>query len=124
MRWCPHARDRRRLGALVAVFAGVAVAIGVASHARAQSQADFVARMDADGDRRVSLAEYTEHLSYAFRRMDADGNGVLEPGEQLVPNAKRLTLAEHHANLAAQFGRQDANQDGYLTAPELAAPPR
>jgi Ca2+-binding EF-hand superfamily protein len=92
--------------------------------AHAQSQADFVARMDTDGDRRVSLAEYTEHLSYAFRRMDADGNGVLEPNEQLVPNAKRLTLEEHHANLAAMFRRQDVDRDGFLSATELAAPPR
>ena len=103
--------------------AGLAGGVFV-SAALAQTTADFVARMDADGDRRVSLAEYTEHLSYAFRRMDADGNGVLEPSEQLVPNAKRLTLAEHHANLAAMFRRQDANHDGFLSAAELVAPPR
>jgi hypothetical protein len=97
---------------------------GLVSGARAQSQADFVARMDTDIDGRVSLAEYTEYMSYAFRRMDADGNGVLEPNEQLVPNAKRLTLAEHQANLAAQFGKQDTSHDGFLSASELAAPPR
>ena len=94
------------------------------SAARAQTQADFVARMDADGDRRVSLGEYTEYMSYAFRRMDADHDGVLEPGEQLVPHARPLTLAEHHANLAAMFHRQDVDRDGYLNARELAAPPR
>ena len=111
-------------GHLLAICAaGLAGGVFV-SAARAQTTADFVARMDADGDRRVSLAEYTEHLSYAFRRMDADGNGVLEPNEQLVPNARRLTLAEHHANLAAMFRRQDTNHDAYLSANELAAPPR
>jgi Ca2+-binding EF-hand superfamily protein len=103
--------------------AGLAGGVFV-SAAVAQTTADFVARMDSDGDRRVSLAEYTEHLSYAFRRMDVDGNGVLEPNEQLVPNAKRLTLAEHHANLAAMFRRQDTSRDGFLSATELAAPPR
>jgi hypothetical protein len=112
---------RRALANLAA--AGLAGGVFV-SAATAQTTADFVARMDADGDRRVSLAEYTEHLSYAFRRMDADGNGVLEPNEQLVPNARRLTLAEHHANLAAMFHRQDVNHDGFLSAAELAAPPR
>ena len=110
--------------AFATIFAaGLAGGVFV-STAGAQTQADFVARMDTDGDRRVSLAEYTEHLSYAFRRMDIDGNGVLEPNEQLVPNARRLTLAEHHANLAAMFRRQDVNHDGFLSASELAAPPR
>jgi hypothetical protein len=97
---------------------------GFVSGARAQSQNDFVARMDTDMDGRVSLAEYTEYLSYAFRRWDANGDGVLDPGEQPVPNARRLTLAEHQANLAAQFAKQDANRDGFLNATELAAPPR
>ena len=96
---------------------------GFVSTAAAQSQADFVARMDTDIDGRVSLPEYTEYLSYAFYRMDADGNGVLEPREQLVPNGKRLTLAEHQANLAEMFRKLDTSGDGYLTARELAVPP-
>ena len=112
---------RRALTAIAA--AGLAGGVFV-SAALAQTSADFVARMDTDGDRRVCLDEYVEHLSYAFRRMDADGNGVLEPSEQLVPNARRLTLEEHHANLAAMFKRQDTNRDTYLSAAELAAPPR
>jgi Ca2+-binding EF-hand superfamily protein len=103
--------------------AGLAGGVFV-SGARAQTTADFVARMDADGDRRVSLAEFTEYMSYAFHRMDANGDGVLDPSEQLVPNGKRLTLAEHHANLAATFATQDVNHDGFLNATELAAPPR
>jgi hypothetical protein len=111
-----------RFAFAVTIAAGLAG--GVSFGALAQSQADFVARMDSDGDHRVSCAEYTEYMSYAFRQMDRDRNGVLEPGEQLVPNAKRLTLAEHQANLAGQFARQDVNHDGFLNARELAAPPR
>jgi len=113
----------RPIACVAILAAGLAGGVFV-SGAAAQTSADFVARMDKDIDGRVSLAEFTEHMSYAFRRMDADGNGVLEPEEQLVPNARRLTLAEHHANLAQQFGRQDTNHDGYLSATELAAPPR
>jgi hypothetical protein len=112
---------RHALATIVAAGLAGGVFVGAAG---AQTSYDFVARMDSDGDRRVSLAEYTEHLSYAFRRMDADGNGVLEPNEQLVPNGKRLTIAEHHTNIAAMFRRQDVNQDAYLSASELAAPPR
>jgi hypothetical protein len=103
--------------------AGLAGGVFV-STARAQTQADFVARMDIDGDHRVSLVEYQQYMSYAFRQMDADHDDVLEPHEQLVPNGKALTLAEHHANLAAMFQRQDVDHDGYLNARELAAPPR
>jgi hypothetical protein len=110
---------------LLATICAAGLAGGVfVSGAHAQTASDFVARMDTDGDRRVSLAEYTEHLSYAFRRMDANRNDVLEPSEQLVPNGKRLTLAEHHANLAEMFRRQDTSRDGFLSASELAAPPR
>ena len=112
-----------RLAFATIVAAGLAGGVFV-SGARAQTQADFVARMDADGDRRVSLAEYTDYMSYAFRQMDADHDNVLEPREQVVPNAKPLTLAEHQANLAAMFRRQDVDRDGYLNARELAAPPR
>jgi len=112
----------RRL-VLTICAAGLAGGVFV-SGARAQSTSDFVARMDKDGDGRVSLPEYTDYMSYAFRRMDADGNEVLEPSEQLVPNGKRLTLVEHHANLATMFHRQDVNHDGFLNAAELAAPPR
>jgi hypothetical protein len=113
----------RRRVIVTMLAAGLAGGVFV-SGAHAQTQADFVARMDADGDRRVSLPEYTEYMSYAFRRMDRNGDGVLDPGEQLVPNAKRLTLAEHQANLAAMFHRQDVDHDGFLDARELAAPPR
>jgi hypothetical protein len=110
---------------LLITIAAAGFAGGVfVSGARAQSTSDFVARMDRDGDRRVSLAEYTDYMSYAFHRMDANGDDVLEPSEQLVPNGKRMTLAEHHANLAATFAKQDVNHDGFLSAAELAAPPR
>jgi hypothetical protein len=113
----------RRTVGFAMLAAGLAGGVFV-SGAAAQSQADFVARMDADGDRRVCLAEYLDYMSYAFRRMDRNGDGVLAPDEQLVPNGKRLTIAEHEANLTATFKRQDVNHDGYLSAAELAAPPR
>lgn len=39
-------------------------------------------RLDADGDGRVSEAEFTARLREAFGRMDADGSGFLEEGER------------------------------------------
>ncbi|KFN47801.1 hypothetical protein [Arenimonas metalli] len=84
----------------------------------------YFAQVDTDGDGRVSLPEFLERMSFAFRQMDANLNDVLEPGEQHIPNAPTITLAEHHERFTAQFHRQDANGDGHLTPAELLAPPR
>ena len=86
--------------------------------------ASYFSAADLDHDQRLTLAEYQDWMSYAFGQMDHNGDGVLEPDEQLVPNAPRLTLAEHHERLAGQFRRQDANADGLLSQPEFMAPPR
>ena len=84
----------------------------------------YFSAADLDRDQLLSLHEYQEWMSYAFRRMDSNNDGVLEPDEQLVPNAPRLTLAQHHARLAEQFKRQDSNGDGGLSQREFLAPPR
>jgi len=85
---------------------------------------DYVARMDADQDGRVSLAEYQDWLSYAFKRMDANGDGVLSPDELPGGRGKPVTLADHRQTVAERFARQDRNRDGYLDAQELLAPPQ
>lgn len=92
--------------------------------ASAQSQNDYLASFDADGDKRVSLIEFQRAMSWAFEQMDKNGDGILSPDEQLVPKAKTFTLKEHHDRLAIQFGKQDKNKDGFLSAKELAAPPQ
>lgn len=85
---------------------------------------DYFSRVDLDADGRVSLPEFLERMSFGFRQMDTNLNGVLEPGEQHIPNAPTITLAEHHARFTAQFHRQDANGDAHLSPEELLAPPR
>jgi Ca2+-binding EF-hand superfamily protein len=89
-----------------------------------QSRDDFLHRVDSDGDGRVSVSEYQFHMSFAFRQMDRNNDQILEPDEQLIPNAKPLTRVELDARMAAQFRRQDRNHDGYLNAAELSAPPQ
>lgn len=92
-----------------------------------ESTGDYLARMDRDGDGRISLAEYQDWLSYAFDAMDANGDGVLDAQEQ--PASGRgaraaLSREQHRATLAERFARQDRDRDGWLTARELAAPPQ
>lgn len=88
------------------------------------SASGYLARMDSDGDGRVSLEEYLSWMTYAFQRMDGDGDGVLSGDELPGGRGGPVTLATHRARLTERFNRQDANRDGFLDARELAAPPR
>jgi Ca2+-binding EF-hand superfamily protein len=101
------------------VFAVVAFAPPV----RAQSQSSYFAKADLDHDGKLSLAEFQDFMSYAFKRMDTNNDRVIDPSEQPIPNAKRITLDEHYARLEAQFKRQDKNHDGFLSQREFLAPP-
>lgn len=94
-----------------------------AGNASAQSASSYFEAVDVDGDGRVSLAEFLERMSWAFRQMDRNGDGVLSPDEQLVPNAPTVTLEDLHRRLSEQFRRQDRNHDGWLSPREMLAPP-
>jgi len=105
-----------------ALFAAALLSLAV-PEARAQSGASYFDIVDLDHDGRVSLPEYIERFSYAFRKMDRNRDQVVDESEQLVPGAPRLTLAQLHAQLEAQFRRQDKNHDGTLSPREFLAPP-
>ena len=109
-----------RLRQVVALAACVACTAG---NAAAQGGGDYFSVVDLDHDGRISLPEYLERFSYAFRRMDRNRDGVVDESEQLVAGAPRMTLAELHAQLAGQFRRQDKNHDGSLSPREFLAPP-
>lgn len=106
---------------LLAVLGGIAVL--ASASAVAQSRSTYFNTVDTDHDGRITLAEFQERMSWAFRQMDRNGDEVLAPDEQLVPNAPRLTLGELHARLAAQYRRQDRNKNGWLSPAEFLAPP-
>ena len=92
--------------------------------AQVQRTDEYLQRIDANGDGRVDLGEYQDWLSYAFERMDANRDGVLQPHEQPGGRGQPITRAEHRQRIAERFRRQDGNRDGFLSARELAAPPR
>nr|WP_233511775.1 hypothetical protein [Luteimonas weifangensis] len=92
--------------------------------AQVRGTSDYLARMDADRDGRVSLAEYQAWMGYGFEAMDRDRDGVLTPVELPGGRGNPLSREAHRTRLAATFSRQDRNGDGFLDAAELAAPPR
>lgn len=102
----------------------LACSLSAMASAQVQRTGDYLSKMDADRDGRVSLAEYQDWLGYAFEGMDRDRDGVLSPAEQPGGRGKPLSLAEHRTRIADRFRKQDANRDGFLNARELAAPPQ
>lgn len=105
------------VGLVLTCVAGVAAA-------QVTQTREYLEHMDADGDGRVSLAEYQAWMSYAFDRMDRNGDGTLAVDELPGGKGRPVTRAEHLARVAATFNRQDTNRDGFLDARELAAPPQ
>lgn len=113
----------------------LALALGMPLAASAQqaatgglTQAHFD-RLDTNQDGKVSRAEYQQHMEQAFGKLDADGNGRLDPteaGEVMTPdqfatvdaNADgQVSKTEFIDQVTRDFDRQDRNQDGYLTYP-------
>ncbi len=62
-----------------------------------QGTGDYLSRMDSDGDRRISLLEYQDWLTYAFDGMDRNRDGLLVPEEQPGGRGKAITRAAHRA---------------------------
>ena len=94
------------------------------AYAQVNATSDYLARMDSDGDGRVSQVEYLDWMSYAFDARDSDRDGVLTANELPGGKGQPITREQHRERLAATFKKQDLNRDGSLSAKELAAPPQ
>lgn len=116
--------DRREGPARARAGLFVCALLPLAAAAQVVATADYLARMDADGDGRVVLGEYQDWLSYGFDGMDRDRDGVLAAHELPGGRGAPVTRVVHRERLALRFAKQDANRDGFLDARELAAPPR
>lgn len=106
------------------VAAWLACATMLPATAQVSATADYLARMDGDGDGRISLAEYQDWMSYAFDAMDRNRDGTLTADELPGGKGTPVTRADYRARIAATFNRQDRNRNGTLDAKELAAPPQ
>jgi hypothetical protein len=116
-----------RYGAALSVLIAASAVAGAAPPPRTPtlgSSGDYLARMDTDRDRRVSLAEFQAWMGYAFERMDVDRDGIVEAHELPGGRGREVSLDEHRRRLAMTFARQDRDGNGTLDARELAAPPR
>ena len=107
-----------------AVLAMLPCLLPLALSAQVRGTGDYLQRMDADANGKVSLVEYQDWLSYAFDNMDRNRDGLLAPEEQPGGRGKPLTRVAHRTRLAEMFKRQDRNRDDALDAKELAAPPQ
>lgn len=118
----PSPRIDPRLAACLAVV-GLVQCIGNAGAEPPRTPAEYLRRMDADRDGRISLDEYIASMIGTFDLLDGNHDGVLA-GDELPPGAKPITRTAYRQSLAAAFARQDSNHDGFLDARELAQPPR
>lgn len=100
------------------------LALPMLASTQVQRTGDYLSKMDADSDGKVSLGEYQDWMSYAFDAMDRNRDGVLATAEQPGGRGKPISRGEHRARLAERFRKQDLNHDGFLSARELAAPPQ
>ena len=109
--------------AVALLMGGTVLVLGFAQ-AQSHSRTDYFDAMDLDHSGGVSLGEFQDWMSYAFVRIDQNGNNVIDAEEALVPKMRGVTRAKHQTNIAAQFARQDINNNGQLSMAELTAPPR
>ncbi|MEO8746959.1 MAG: EF-hand domain-containing protein [Rhodanobacter sp.] len=121
MRRCPHART----AGIALLLAGLWLHVPPCSAQNLpNTPGEYLRAFDRNGDGKVSPDEYVAYLSRGFRRMDSNGDGILERDELPGRRGQPVTLRTFQANLLRQFHRLDRNHDGYLDARELTAPPR
>lgn len=96
--------------------------------------------IDANGDGRISRAEYTAYDQQKFSKMDANGDGFVSldemaaydggQGEKAVSDwfkkidadgDGKLSATEHAAGCDMMFARMDTDGDGFISASEFSA---
>lgn len=107
----------------VGTLAAVILSLLATGNCVAGSGSSYFDVVDTDRNGRIALSEYVERFTWAFRKMDANHDGILAPKEQLVPNGPTVTLEDLTDRLTKQFRRQDRDHSGWLSPKEFLAPP-
>jgi len=106
------------------VFSVVAVTLALgASGAMAQSLPGSLAKMDKNGDGRLSLEEWQADKPKSFQKLDANKDGSVTREEALAYYTKivKPTDPKTPALRTDTLFKQDANGDGTLTLEESLA---
>jgi hypothetical protein len=108
---------------VIAVAALAVPAVLVAQERGGPPAALMFARLDADGDGRVTQAEVAARKTRQFDRADRNGDGVLDQAEIEAVRARISRLAQAaDAIVAERTGRLDADGDGTISRQEFAGP--
>ncbi len=98
------------------IFAAAALALSAGA-----ASAQGMARPDANGDGKVTLAEFKTSRVAMMMRADASKDGKLSKAEMEAVGGKRAGKGGEDGKGGAgrMFGMMDANRDGFLTASEI-----
>lgn len=124
-------KQRWVLGAAAAVLATASAG----THAQAQAKESvevtskqILARMDRNGDGKVSEEEFRNAMMRRFASADANRDGVLSNDEVpthsvVVQNSEngggQVKLEDYSASLKTVFDQNDADRDGQLAGDEI-----
>lgn len=98
------------------IFAAAALALSAGA-----ASAQGMARPDANGDGKVTLAEFKTSRVAMMMRADASKDGKLSKAEMEAVGGKRAGKGgeDGKGGSGRMFGMMDANRDGFLTASEI-----
>lgn len=108
-----HAILAGALAALTVAAGGVALAQQAPAHPRTP----HAMRADADGDGRISQAEFVGRTVERLTAVDANSDGSVAPEEM-----RAVAQARRTQNADTRFQRLDANSDGAISRDEFDAP--
>ncbi len=97
----------------------ITLAAAVLALSAGAATAQGMARPDANGDGKVTLAEFKASRVAMMLRGDANKDGKLSKAELEAAAARRPQGAEGKGGGGRMFGLVDANNDGFLTRAEI-----
>lgn len=118
------------LGLAAALVATAATAARSDEHSPADRKSRLLARMDRNGDGRISFEEYRNAMLRRFDARDKNHDGVLDgaefpsqwlAGAAIAADQRRISRDDFSDQLEPSFAHFDADTDGELDGAELDA---